>query len=425
MLLDADRPGPPRALSSFWISAAVHFTILIALCGPFVSPAIEHAGSADRAVAVFVAPSADAAPASAAPRETEGPPPVPEDLGIELPPGTSRVSLPEFTVDFEKVVRRAASLFPFLKAGVLDDVVPQERPGRDRALGNPLLRAAERGQETPLVMNDAEIQQVTDRAWSRTDRWRAFRRIAAYADEYSAQDGRLPDLFRAYVDQNLLQVFVDGPIRDPRLWAQLNVAADHGDFVSFIRDYAARHPGTRGRVELLFLLDKLTQASVQALVTLIDTNPTEQLQHTRAANANAYRAVMTIRQHYFAELDRLRLTSREAVIAHFDGCRLAILENILRTTPGGYRAADARYLIGEIRWGQGHRQEAARVWRAIREQDGDTYARPYSEIRQALEARGAEEARETIERILHRERTDWAIASSDRLRTFGYHVDTF
>ncbi len=52
------------------------------------------------------------------------------------------------------------------------------------------------------------------------------------------------------------------------MWAQLGLAADHVDFIDFVSEYASQHPSSKTTTELLFLVDKLAQASLDALVTL-------------------------------------------------------------------------------------------------------------------------------------------------------------
>ena len=427
MLLVADRPFLRRAYWPFGTSATLHFVVILSIAGTFGADQSKSAsGRESKAASGAGGPQGPPLHVHVLSKPTARPLPEPDDLGIELPPGTPRVSLPGFTVDFGKVISHASVLFPFLAPGLFDDLADEERAGNAGPLPNPLRHRAKHASETPLLMTDAQIQAVADGTWSRRDRWRTFQHIVSLARQHNAQEGRLPDVFRAYVDQNLLQVFVDGSFRDPRVWAQLSVAADHRDFIEFIREYAAQHPWTKGRTELLFLLDKLAQASEQALLTVLETNPTEHLQHTRTVNADAYRAVVKIRQHYIAQLDGLGLTSREAIRQHFDAIRVVILNNIVRTTPARYRTADAQYLIAGIRWRQGDRVDALRVWRAIEGEPSDTYRPPYSAIQSALRVHAPERVtRDAINRILDREHGEWVMASADRLRRFGYHVDTF
>ena len=42
---------------------------------------------------------------------------------------------------------------------------------------------------------------------------------------------------RRYVDQNLLQPYVDGRSRDARFWVTLGLSADHADVLAFIGAY--------------------------------------------------------------------------------------------------------------------------------------------------------------------------------------------
>ena len=43
-----------------------------------------------------------------------------------------------------------------------------------------------------------------------------------------------------------------------------------------------------------------------------------------------------------------------------------ILQTILDNAPGGYRATDARFLIGSILWKRGKLADAERVWRKMK-----------------------------------------------------------
>lgn len=68
-------------------------------------------------------------------------------------------------------------------------------------------------------------------------------------------------------------------------------------------DRSAVPPATKPTTELLFLLDKLTQASLDALTTLLDTDAQQDLWWTRNTNRAAYRLVIGLRRYY---ADRLR-----------------------------------------------------------------------------------------------------------------------
>jgi hypothetical protein len=247
--------------------------------------------------------------------------------------------------------------------------------------------------------------------------------------------GKLPHLLQMYRDQNWLQLYADGAIRDPRLWVQLGLAADHVDFVGFISRFASQHPSTKATTELLFLLDKVAQASLETLVTLLSTNPKEHLGWTRTANRDAYDLIAEIQRYYSAQLEQRGLRSRQALAVHYDKVRLAILDGILQTTPSGYRANDARFLIGAIYWQQGRAQDARQCWREIAVDPTDSYVTAYSKILAALLAAGAQASvdgqdfenplRREIKNILDGEHGRWVMFSYDRLQRFGYHVDTF
>jgi hypothetical protein len=356
-----------------------------------------------------------------------GPDTPPDTLGIRVTEDSSRVRLPGFTFDFTKVAGRATQLFPFLTGSPSLNRVTAPARSRSRSrLPNPLAPRRSDARRPPLVLGAAALQSVVDETWSRRDRWRVFHTIADLAASHSPDQGRLPALLAAYVAQNGLQPYIDAGSRDPRLWVELGLAADHADFIDFVTGFASRNPSTKAATELLFLLDKLAQGSLDALSTLVDTEPGADLEWTRRANSGAYDAIVTIRNHYRLVLERRGLTSGQALKAHYDGVRLAILESIVLTTPAGYRAGDARFLIGAIYWRQGKAASARRVWKELSVDPADRYATASADIvaaMRAAEEQGLDAAR--INRILEYEQGRWVSFSFDRLWQFGYRFDTF
>lgn len=354
----------------------------------------------------------------------------PPDLGIVVDDEASTLDLNGFTFDLRKLTDRAAALFPFVTRR-LTFALPATPPRREsHGLVNPFTPRDGDVRGQPLTMTEAELQAVIDKAWSRRERWKPFQPIAALADFYSPNEGQVPSLLRAYAVQNGLQPYVDPGVRDPRLWAQLGLVADHGHFLDFIGRYAAEHPSTKATTELLFLLDTLAQASLDGLVTLRDIDPARHLRWTRRTHPHAFDALVTIRAHYRAVLERRGLTSPDAIVAFYDELRLALLESISRTTPGGYRSSDARFLIGEIYWRQQKRAAAREIWSEMRPDAQDRYAIAAAAILATLRSSedpsfdgGYDRAR--INNILDAERGRWVSFSYDRLHQFGYRFDTF
>jgi hypothetical protein len=413
-----------RRLSSFGGSAAFHVLVLMAAIrlesGSLAVAAGRDATTPNEPTVVLV----ESLPPSASGIETE---PAPGNLGIQVDEESSRVALPGFTFDFGKVVKRATALFPFLGRSLALDRVTAPARRRTRArLPNPLAQAPSDVRKPPLVLGNAALQSVIDKSWSRRDRWQVFHAVAALANAHSPNQGRLPALLSAYVAQNGLQPYIDAGTRDPRLWVELGLAADHADFIDFVGGFASRNPSTKATTELLFLLDKLAQGSLDALSTLVDTDPSESLGWTRRANGDAFNAIVTIRNYYRLLLEQKGLMSGQALKAHYEGVRLDILESILLTTPDGYRAGDARFLIGAIYWKQGKAASARRVWKEIVVDPEDRYAAASAEIAAAMRAaeeRGLDARR--INRILEYEHGRWVSFSFDRLWEFGYRFDTF
>ena len=353
------------------------------------------------------------------------PDPTPDDLGIHVDPSAATLSLPGFSLDFGKVITRAGGLFPFLTGSIsLERLASIASREPMTAIRNPFARGTpSAAAKPPLIMTDAAVQSLLDATWSRRDRWRVFQPIIALAEKYDGREGRLPSLLAGYVAQNGLQPYADPKIRDPRLWTELGLASDHADFIDFIARYAAQEPSTQATTELLFLLDKIAQASFDALITLLDVVPPEDLEWTRAANQHAYTAVGAIQRYYRVLLDRRNLASRAALKQYYDEARLSILSTIIATTPDGYRASDARFLVGSIYWNQGRPDDAVRVWREIMARRDDSYAFAYEQIL-ALPADAPLDARR-IDQILRGVQGTWLSFSATRLRQFGYHFDTY
>jgi hypothetical protein len=246
----------------------------------------------------------------------------------------------------------------------------------------------------------------------------------ALTNGYSADSGQLPEVLHKYVERNALQPYVDTTIRDPRLWTQLGLAADHVIFIAFISRYATEHPSSRASTELLFLLDRLAVGSLDALLTLLQTDPTDQLRWTREANRGAYELIFDLRRFYTAHLARRRLASPDKLTRYYENVRLAILEAIVRSTPDGYRRDDARFLIGAIHWRRGDRTDALTYWRDMTDSDPtDSYAAVRTRLLQII--RAPEVDGRQVDTVLRGVQGNWLMFSIDRLRHFGYRLDTY
>ena len=328
--------------------------------------------------------------------------------------------------DLARIVNHIEVLFPFVTPGLaIETFFPSEGGPTHLVFENPYRAKAAQasGPKGPLDLSPDALRQLVDRSWSRGRRWSSFQAIREYLETYDPSDDRLAKLARMYRDQNALQPYADGAIRDLRVWAQVGLAADHVLFIGFIRNYAAAHPHTKVATELLFLLDTIAQANEDALATLVETDQPEDLQWTRQANARAYILMRRIEQEYARELGRRGLVTRSAISAYYDRVRLDILSGILRSTPEAYRANDARFLIGAIHWEQQRRRDALEIWRGLRPGTDDTHAEAIAQIRSAL-LPAVPDSR-NIELILRNQQGRWLAFSDDRLRRFGYRFDTY
>lgn len=358
---------------------------------------------------------------------------VPEpDQVLPTPPDTAPTDrrfevsmrrLDDFAFDLAKIRDRANSLFPFLTLDLMFlDRVPGDLRAAQERLTNPLAAGVNGGSAPPLELTDAAAQELTDRAWSRRERWKHFGEIAALLSSRHPGRGRAPDLVRMYLDQNILQPYCDGDRHDPRFWAMLENAADHADFIDFIRSFTRRHPSSRTTTELLFLLDELTQGSRDVLLMLMETRPDEHLTFTRTHAPDGYALAVALKDRYGRWLLERGL-DKVAVRRRYDEVRLRLLNTIIETTPDNYRAADAKYLAGEVLFDMNRAGDAGRIWRSIRPVETDAYHRAYTELVEELDS-GAADARR-VRRILSAEYGRWRVFSIDRLRRFGHYCDTF
>jgi hypothetical protein len=426
-----------RRIVSLAVSSALHLIAMAVIARVTATPRVAPRPVAPGSMAVFVVPREDdSAPPGLQPFD-------PDDADDLRPPhGSSTVEVPGFAFDAAKIESRAALLFPFLTPGIsLErfELAPHLEAGN--TFHDPFAPRSNarprRARRPPLVMTDAAMQSLVDESWSRRDRWTPFQRILKLADRHDTDGGKLPALLHEYQSQDGLQPYVDASIRDPRMWTELGLAADHVEFIGFISRYAAEHPSTKATTELLFLLDKIAQASLDALATLLDTVPEEHLDWTRSSNPDAYAFVADLRRHYTAALLKKGLATGERLTAYYDKVRLGILTGILRTTPRGYRVNDARFLIGQIYWRQGSTGDALRAWRGMTIDATDAYTVSIGRILNAIATetasdRGNLDTAETVRRlalqinaVLRAEHGRWIMFSLDRLHQFGFRFDSF
>jgi hypothetical protein len=348
---------------------------------------------------------------------------------VDVP--SAEVTVAGFRFDFGKIGHRSKLLFPFLTRPLPLDLYP--RPVEQGSAGpfvSPFAPASApaRSRKPPLAMSDVAMQDLIDKAWARRERWADFQPMVTIATAHHPDEGRLPALLKAYTDQNLLQPYVDPSIRDPRLWTMLAVAADSVDFIAFINAYAQANAGTRAATELMFLLDEIAQGNHDGLATLLDTNVETDLSWTRQASRVAYDLMLDIQRFYRGQLALRGVASAAALRSYYDEVRLSILTQIVRTAPRGYRASDARYLIGALHWRQGRTASAVRWWREMTVDPGDTYVTAYRDILDLLATTDPSlnpVAKTRVDGILASEYRRWLDASTSRLRFFGYEADEF
>jgi hypothetical protein len=338
---------------------------------------------------------------------------------------TPGLRLPAVDVDIEKIRRQSDTLFPFVTAPLpFLDELSQRRERRSDRLRNPFARDRERSDRPALTLAPGQLQQLVDGAWSRRTRWQSFSQIAALLRRHDPYSGDTATLVRAHLDQNLLQPYFDGPTRDPRFWVMLGLAADHQSFIEFVGTFVREHPSSRTTTELLFMVDEFAQASRDAMLMLLSTDPRALLADTFEADREAFALAQSIYFRY-SEWARLQGLSRtDALRARFDDVRVGILRAIIDTTPDGYGATDARHLLGLIYWDRRDVEGALRWWRDLPTDGRDSYREAAAAITRELTRAGGGRAA-AVSSILGAEYRRWLTFSAARLEEFGYAFDTF
>ncbi len=425
-----------RRIAAFASSLALHLLVgLVALWRVPPPVGALQPPPAPPKITFFVQPADDQKFPGLKPLET-----IPEDAALANAKTASPLTLARLTFDVAKVADHAMVLFPFLTPGLsLDHLALVPDSDKHESLGNPLVRTQSpkprEAANRPLVLGEHALQAMVDKSWSRRDRWTVFQPIIALADTHSADTGDLPALLQRYRQQNWLQPYDDAFIPDPRLWAELELAADHVNFIGLIRRYASERGSSKATTELLFLLDDMAQSSRNILGTLMETDPPRHLARTHQESPMAYDLVVELRRFYEAELTNRGLTSDEAITAYYDKVRLRILMGIVSTTPGGYRANDARFLIGAIYWDQQRTEDALHWWRQLTLDPTDSHASTYAQIINALHLADGSPTRDPgrreaalkakIKSILSHDYGRWLSFSFDRLWLFGYRFNTY
>ena len=357
--------------------------------------------------------------------ETSGP----SEVVADNPPLANGSSIQGMAIDgiaydIEKVRRHRDALFPFVtsRLHVLDDILQRFQPSADR-LVSPLGRERRTSTKPPLTLTGDEMQRLVDRGWSRRERWRNFREIAALVAKHDPHDGDAAALVRTYLDQNLLQPYFDSQTRDPRYWVMLALAADHGPIIEYVSAFVREHPSSRTTTELLFMLDEFAQASRDAMLVLLSTTPDIHLMLTWEADRDAFALATSLYNDYRDWAQEAGLDSTQALRARFDAVREQILMAIIASTPDGYGAGDARFLLGRIAWDRNDVPGALGWWRDMGPDGRGSYAESAAAITEAL--RNGDGAAAKISGVLGAEYRRWLTYSAARLDEFGYSLDTF
>jgi hypothetical protein len=354
------------------------------------------------------------------PRSLPAPVPRNEPVEIEIV-ALSDIGDPVFNFDIQKIGNRIGRLFPFNEPISLASMTQTTGTGGG-------VKVFEMAPHLPapsptLILSPLEMQTVLDASWSRRDRWDWFQQILDLVWRFDPQQGDLPPLLRRYVSDNLLQPFNASRSPEPKVWGLLSVAADHFEFLQFIRTFMERVPSSKVTTELLFLLDKLVQANLQAALSLFTLDTSHGIEWTKRVSPKGAEILMTLKGHQAHAISSRGISDESGIARAYDDVRVGILEHLIRTTPQGYRINDARFLIGEIYWQQGRRADAREVWGKIEPDSSDDYFIVYSDVRTSLAAEMR--SRVPIDIALNKQTRRWLQASSERLRHFGFRADRF
>jgi len=360
------------------------------------------------------------------------------ELFTDIPKDSASLSLPDFEFNITKIGTRRNVLFPFITADLsFLETLRRETALSQRRLVNPFQAADRSGTASrpPFLINTAALDRAVDRAWTRRERWTKFSEVVNVLQRSDPDHGRAADLVKAYRDRNILQPICDyrivtGPplreriITDHMVWVMLENAADHADFVDFVHAFTRERPSSRVTTELLFIIDKLVQGNRDALIEVLTIDPSRDLALTSSVNRTAFDLVVAIRRHYATWMAEHDLDSVSAIRGRYDDVRLRILSTIIETTPGGYRAGDAQFLMGELLFNQGKVSEAARSWSNIVPDPTDSYASTYVELTNELRTSQAADTQRIRRALERRQAASWFF-SSDRLHQFGSACDRF
>jgi hypothetical protein len=399
------------------LSSGLHATLLtLAVLGLSKGPSSTPQGG--RLVAVVTLPPMPEPTAADVIAENQQFDEVTADEGaLELPGGE---------VDIARIRARQDVLFPLLTDGLpeLTAAGARDTARRDDALTwfNP--GAPSESGLPPLTLSETDLTRIVDAAWSRRERWRSFVQIATLVSEHDPDAGSAADLVRRHVDRNLLQPYGRTSPPDERFWVLLNLAVDQQPIIRFVTRFVREHPGTRVSTELLFLLDELTQANYSTLLILAATEPGRDLTFTRERHPDAHELAVAIHRRYVDVLGSRQLDSPTRIREVYDDIRIRLLTTILETTPDGYGAADARYLLGRVRWNQNRTAEAMDWWRDIQPDSRNLYAPFYTVIVPEVRAPTTATAARILG-VLGAERLAWERTSAARLKQFGYTAHTF
>ncbi len=230
----------------------------------------------------------------------------------------------------------------------------------------------------PLMLSDAELQALVDSAYTQDDMFQQFQELIAYIENYHADRGKLHELIRMYTAQN---AYIYNTDDEYAVLKGLHNAISYERFLSYIKDYVHRCPGTRTSTETLFLLEGIASSNLGDLVALLDSENVLKSPLLRKVYTK-YREKIDRFLFYNAGVEESVATEEiiDRVIEKYDSGCVDYMDLVIRYSPGNYRKGDARFIQGRIHAQRERWNEALVIWKRGKPDTTDIYYDIYSEI---------------------------------------------
>ncbi len=269
------------------------------------------------------------------------------------------------------------------------------------------------GQSETLVLADSEMQGILDGLITKPKNVQ-FYEIRKYAERYHPDEGDLPKLMQRFYFENIVRLAYDTlTIFEDSLISytidyfeeQLN----EKELFDYALGYIREHQGSKTSVEFLFILENLFAIHKQALENMFNSYNIAKEERLLFKDDSMLTTIISVYERYTNSLRENGLDTEEKILQEYDNTKIKILEQIIKTTPNGYRLDDALYKMGLVYWLQENNNQAIEYWKMI----GDTNI-TYSTMNRAI----AEEDINAIKEFLQEQDKNRYNFLDQRLRKF-------